>query len=194
MNDQNVINYSIILVTKTLLIIKFSDKKVIFFNKFSDQNFVFSILLTLLWLPLNFSMPYYLKKKGNKGCVAVKRDISKAFDRVEWSLIEAVMRKLDSNDRWIILIMQCITSVSHRVVINECLSKAFKLERGLRQWDPLSPYLFLLCFEGLSIMRSKCLRDGSLRGVRSSTNGSKISHFFFCIWQPVVSSSKKCLV
>jgi hypothetical protein len=58
--------------------------------------------------------------------------MSKAYDRVEWQFLERIMRKLGFADRWVDLIMQCITSVSYQVKVNGVLTDAFKPQRGLR--------------------------------------------------------------
>lgn len=62
------------------------------------------------------------------------------------------MRALGFPDTWCTLVMKCVTSVSFSVGVNGVFSDSFQPSRGIRQGDPISPYLFLLCAEGLSCM------------------------------------------
>lgn len=61
--------------------------------------------------------------------------------------------------------MQCITLVTYDIKINGKLSAHITPSRGLRQGDPLSPYLFLICAEGLSALIKKAVSDGNMEGV-----------------------------
>lgn len=82
--------------------------------------------------------------------MAIKIDMSKAYDRVEWDMIISMMERIDFNQKWKIKIKECISSVSYKVLINGSLRQEILPFRGLRQGDPISPLIFFLCAEGLS--------------------------------------------
>ena len=108
------------------------------------------------------------KRKRKEAFMAIKLDMSKTYDRVEWAYLKAMMRRMGFNERWISLILMCVSTVEYLVLINGEAKSKIILTRGLRQRDPISPYLFLLCAEGLSAMIKKEERDGLLKGVAVS--------------------------
>ncbi|KAA3460258.1 reverse transcriptase [Gossypium australe] len=119
------------------------------------------------------------KRIGKKGYIAVKLDMSKAYDRVEWGFLQKVMKKMGFASTWIDLIMRCVTSVSYAVTINGNQGRIFKPTRGLHKGDPLSPFLFLICSEGLSALMRTAKKKGLIRGAKASRKGPDISHLLF---------------
>jgi hypothetical protein len=119
------------------------------------------------------------QRQGKQGSMALKLDMSKAYDRVEWKFLERVMQQMGFHPKWVTLMMECISTVSYSILINGAPHGFVKPTRGLRQGDPLSPYLFLLCAEGLHSLIHRAKMTGHLKGVSISRNGPKITHLFF---------------
>ena len=119
------------------------------------------------------------RRKGKVGEMALKLDMSKAYDRVEWKCLQKIMEKLGFHDRWISIVMACVSSVTYAIKLNGQPWGRITPSRGLRQGDLLSPYLFLLCAEGLLALLHKTSLRKDLKGVVASTKGPRISHLFF---------------
>lgn len=108
--------------------------------------------------------------------------MSKAYDRVEWGFLREVMRRLGFGERWVGLILECVMTVEYTVKLGgvggeEC-GPIFP-SRGLRQGDPLSPYLFLFVAEGLSALIRRQEEMGTLHGVAVARGAPRVSHLFF---------------
>ena len=120
-----------------------------------------------------------MKRTGRTGQLAMKLDMSKAYDRVEWGFLEATMLKMGFAPRWVSLIMECVSTPTYSVMINGTPQGYIKPSRGLRQGDPLSPYLFLICAEGLTSLLRRAERQGLIHGIAANRYGPKISHLLF---------------
>jgi hypothetical protein len=118
-------------------------------------------------------------KLGQEGAMALKLDMSKAYDRVEWRYLEEIMKKMGFHQKWIGLMVECISTVSYSILVNGEPHGNIQPSRGLRQGDPLSPYLFLLCAERLHSHIKKAESNGDIQGVSLCRGGPKITHLFF---------------
>lgn len=111
--------------------------------------------------------------------MAFKLDMSKAYDRVEWGFVEGVMEKMGFDPGWVELVLKCVSSVSYSVICNGNTGRTFLPTRGLRQGDPLSPFLFLFCGEGISSLMRLAEGDNVLKGVKATRHGPAITHLLF---------------
>ena len=102
------------------------------------------------------------KRRGKTGWMATKLNMSKAYDRIERDYLEGIMKKMGFHERWIFLIMACVKIISYSIVINGKQHGQIIPTKGLRQGNPLSPYLFLLCAEGLVSLIKQASRIGTL--------------------------------
>ena len=93
--------------------------------------------------------------------------------------IQDVMEKMGFHEKWIQLVMKCITTVSYSVIINGAVHGCIFPTRGLRQGDPLSPYLFLLCADGFSSLINEAVRNQGLSGISICRGCPLVSHLFF---------------
>lgn len=128
-----------------------------------------------------FELIHYMKRKtnGEVGDVALKLDISKAYDRVSWNYLRHRMKVMGFSRRWINWMMLCVSSVSYSILFQGSTIDPINPSRGLRQGDPLSPYLFLLCVEGLSMSLKSAATDASIQGCRICTGAPAITHLLF---------------
>lgn len=108
--------------------------------------------------------------------MALKVDMAKVYDRLEWPFIRDSLLATGFSDNITSLILFCVSSVSYQVLINGQPSKRFILERGIRQDDPISPYLFILYANVLSEMLHKESHLGKLHGIKVARNAPQITH------------------
>ena len=119
------------------------------------------------------------RMKGREGYIAFKVDLEKAYDRLEWSFVHNVLQAFHFPDNIIKLIMSCISTTSLSMLVNGSALDPLSPSRGIRQGDPISPYLFILCMEYLGFLIEKKCFNGSWCSLKASRGNIKISHLFF---------------
>ena len=92
------------------------------------------------------------QKSKKMSFMAMKLDMSKAYDRVERKFLIKIIEKMGFCEKWVSLIFECISTVSYSILVNKEPKGDIRPSRGIRQGNPLSPYLFLLYSEGLNKM------------------------------------------
>ena len=89
-----------------------------------------------------------------------KLDIEIAYDNISWEFLYQVMGRMGFDSRWMSWIKWCISTASFSVMFNNSLAGFFQSSRGMRQGDPLFPYLFVIGMEALSSL-TKCVVEGN---------------------------------
>lgn len=119
------------------------------------------------------------KSKKKTGNIGLKIDMSKAFDRVNWRFFIKTLTAFGFSEHWCKLIYQCLSTSSIVVLLNGQPCSEFKPSRGIRQGDPLSPYLFILCMEVFSRLLSHLQNTKQVQGIKLTPKSPPISHLFF---------------
>lgn len=118
------------------------------------------------------------KTKGPVEYMAVKIDLEKAYVSLEWSFIRGMLRRYNLPDNLIELIMSCISTVSTSLLFNVGNLDSFCPSRGIKQGDPISPYIFILCMDFLGqLIQEKCEAQ-KWCPVKASRSGPSFSHLF----------------
>ncbi|XP_074293503.1 uncharacterized protein LOC141620564 [Silene latifolia] len=146
----------------------------------SQQAFVPSRLMSDSCVITHEIMHYLNKtKRSSVSYAALKLDMHKAFDRVSWTFLIAVLKRFGFPVFWQSIIWECISTVTYNIIINGEPSSTFRPSCGLRQGDPLSPYLFIMCMEILSCQLRKAEKTNMLIGLKISRYAPPITHLFY---------------
>lgn len=118
-------------------------------------------------------------KKGKKGSMAIKVDLAKAYDRLEWNFIHKVLKAFHLPSNLIELILSCISLSSISILFNGGKLDTFKPTRGICQGDPPSPYIFLFCRDYLGSLIEKECMEKNWTSLKASQSKMEISNLFF---------------
>lgn len=133
----------------------------------------------------------FKKKRKNKK-LALKLDIFKAYDRVKWNFVTGTLKVLGFMKTLLARIaIECISSLSFIILLNESPFNNFNPSRGSRQGNPLSPYLFIIGMEILSQLHINAEDKGDIRGIKIAKNAPSISHLFFVDNSCIVCSAHR---
>ena len=114
--------------------------------------------------------------KSNEGVVLCKLDIEKAYDNVDWSFLLSVISMMGFGEKWLRWMQWCISTTSFFILVNGTSLVFFQSFRGLRQGDPLSPYLFVIAMEALSCLLKRAVSGGFLLAYKVRGRGGEGAH------------------
>ena len=116
-----------------------------------------------------------LKTKKQRGMM-MKLDLSKAYDRLNWNYLRAILGAYGFDKRWIEWVYSMISTPNFSILVNGTPTSTFNATRGIRQGDPISPFLFIMAVEGLGRNIKKELREKRIKGIKLWGNNLPITH------------------
>ncbi|GJY48443.1 reverse transcriptase domain, reverse transcriptase zinc-binding domain protein [Tanacetum coccineum] len=147
-----------------------------------------------------FSAKEFGKKRKKKGLI-FKVDFEKAFDSIKWRFLLDLIGKMGFGGKWCNWVEACLRMTSMSILVNGSPSEVFGLERGVRQGDPLSPFLFIFAAEGLNAIVTEAVKKCIFRGVVVGVNNVTVSHLqyaddtiFFGEWNKENAKSLMCIL
>ena len=108
------------------------------------------------------------RRKGREGFMVIKINLEKVYDRLEWSFIRMVLDHFGFPKNFSELILSCVSTTSTSLLFNGSKLEAFSPSRGIRQGDPISPYIFLLCIKYMSSLITKSCESKEWTVVKAS--------------------------
>ena len=118
-------------------------------------------------------------KKSKKKILIFKVDFDKAFDSLNWDFLDSTLQQMGFGTRWRTWIRGCLKSSRASVIVNGSPSKEFNVSKGVRQGDPLSPFLFVIAMEGLNVAMKAAKDKGLFKGASIPNCDHIISHLFY---------------
>nr|GEX54828.1 RNA-directed DNA polymerase, eukaryota, reverse transcriptase zinc-binding domain protein [Tanacetum cinerariifolium] len=107
-----------------------------------------------------------------------KVDFAKAHDSIRWDFLDDVLHSFGFGLKWRRWVKGCLSSAMASILVNGSPSSEFAIERGLKQGDPLSSYLFIIVMESLNLSFNRVVADGIYSGIIIGTS-MKVSHIFY---------------
>lgn len=120
-----------------------------------------------------------VNKKGKKGFMAIKVDLEKVYDRLNLGFLANTLKDIGFPSDMVSIIMSCVFTCQMKIIWNGETSNSFPTSRGLRQGDPISPYLYVLCMERLTHLIQHAVNTKRWKPIQLSHNGPRLSHLFF---------------
>lgn len=105
-----------------------------------------------------------MAKREKRSCMVLKVDYEKAYYSVSWNFFRYLLNIMGFGTKWLGWMEVCVFSSSLAVLVNGSNIKDFIVERGLRQGDPLSPFLFVIVMESLNRLMEKEVELGDFKG------------------------------
>ncbi|GJW83493.1 RNA-directed DNA polymerase, eukaryota [Tanacetum coccineum] len=118
-------------------------------------------------------------KLKKKHALIFKVDFEKAYDSVRWDFLDEILRKFGFGDKWCKWIQCCLQSSKGSILVNGSPTKEFEFGKGLKQGDPLSPFLFILVMESLHLSFQRVVDAGLFQGINIGEGLVNISHMFY---------------
>ena len=116
-----------------------------------------------------------LKSTKQAGMI-IQLDLAKAYDNLCGTYIKALLKAYGFDHNWIRWVMALASMASFSILLNGSPSRTFMPCRGLRQGDPLSPFLFVLMMEGLGNAIKYAKGEGKIQGLKLTLNGDSLTH------------------
>ncbi|KAF5468900.1 hypothetical protein F2P56_013011 [Juglans regia] len=120
-----------------------------------------------------------LNKKTKVGNIMVKIDMEKAYDRVDWKFLLNVLKSFGFSSQFCNLVKECVQTPWFSIMMNGTYKGFFQPARGLRQGDPLSPYLFIIMEEMLSRLLCKNFEEGRIGCFSHPVGAPIVSHLLY---------------
>ncbi|GJS77798.1 reverse transcriptase domain, reverse transcriptase zinc-binding domain protein [Tanacetum coccineum] len=142
----------------------------------------------------------FVRKKKERGLV-FKVDFEKAYDSINWKFLGDIMKWMEFGSKWCKWVENCLNSSSMLILVNGSPTEEFTLEQGVRQGDPLSPFLFILAAKGLNALVSEAVAKGIFKGLVISYDRVVVSHLqyaddmiFFGKWSRENAKALMCIL
>ncbi|XP_024626859.1 uncharacterized protein [Medicago truncatula] len=132
-------------------------------------------------------------KKVKKQCLILKVDFEKACDSVDWGFLVYMLVRMGFSDKWVNWMKACVCGGSMSILVNGSPMEEINIQRGLKQGDPLAPFLFLVVAEGFSGLMRNAININLYEGFRFTGSEVEVSHLQYaddtlCIGTPPVEN------